>query len=167
VGDHVEADIDQIRQTGRQIFGRAKDLYDSPLLQSSWELPLVQQRGPYTGQVSSSGVAGQSGLPAARGFWGVGGAHDKLFTMLRIFQQKSTSSLQAIGVAYAAAANAYETTDTLSAGDITRRVFVYKPERMSEEEWRKSPEYRKSLDHVIKQEEKKQAAEEKKKQAAR
>ena len=151
VADGVEADTEQIRQVARQVYGRAMDLRDSPMMQLGWEVPVVQQQGPYTGQVGNTGVSGQSGLPDARSFWN--GVHADLFIMLRSFQSMSTESLAAIGVAYAAAANAYETTDALNAEDVRRRVFVEKWEDMPEEEWRETPEYKQSLDYLITQDE--------------
>lgn len=150
----VEADTDQIRQAAHQVYDRAMDLYDSPMLQSSWEFPVAQQQWSFTGQVSSTGVSGQIGLPASRDFWN--GVHADLFIMLRGFQAKSTESVAAIGVAYAAAAKAYETTDALNAEDVQRRVFVEKPVKkpdgtvMSEEEWRDSPEYKQSIEYLSK-----------------
>jgi hypothetical protein len=145
LGD-VEAETEQIRQVAHQVYGRAMDLRDSPMLQSSWEIPVSQQQWSYTGQVSNTGQAARSGLPAAQQFWN--GVHATLFGTLRSFQSASTESLAAIGVAYAAAANAYDTTDALNAEDVQRRVFVEKPAGMQEEAWRETTEYKESIEYL-------------------
>jgi hypothetical protein len=141
-----------MRQAGDKILGVARGAFDSPMDTTAADAQTVLRGG--TPHPVLNG-APMPGMPAAQSFWGT---HGTLLNVLKTFRTQSLEGLEALGVAYGAAANLYDHTDNVSAQDIRSGAFADKPTGMLERDWRKRQEYQRSLEYDRERREQEQQA---------
>jgi hypothetical protein len=149
----VKVDTAQLRESAQGVQRAAQHFADSPIGKETFYAPAdrLGQGTPVPMQVAKGDA--YPSMDAKLQFLKV---LNTLTGDLAQFGRMSGRSVRVISLALGAACHGYESGDEINAGDITRSIFVNKPEGMSQRAYEISPEYRNSYQHRYDQQLRKQ-----------